>query len=102
MPGIFLSYRREDSSGHAGRIHDRLIQRFLPPDWQIFMDVDSLQPGVDFIDTIQHAVESCDALIAVIGRHWLTAADEQGRKRLENPEDFVRLELATALERNIR
>src|SRR3954447_10436675 len=102
MPGIFISYRREDSVAWAGWIRERLTQRFIPPEWQIFMDIDSVIYGDDFVDAIQQAVGSCDALIAVIGPHWLTAADEHDRRRLDIPEDFVRLEIATALERKIR
>jgi len=66
------------------------------------MDVDTIRPGLDFVDVVQEAVGSCDALIAVIGREWLGASDGSGRRRLENPEDLVRLEIATALQRDIR
>jgi hypothetical protein len=96
---IFISYRRDDSSASAGRLYDRLIGRF--PSNQIFMDVTNLDPGVDFVKVIEESVGSCDVLIAVIGRHWLISSDEEGR-RLDNPEDFVRLEIATALKRGIR
>src|SRR3954463_10334202 len=101
MPGIFLCYRREDSGGHAGRIYDRLTQHFGSRQ-PIFIDVDSVDPGVDFVDAIQQTVASCDVLIAVIGRNWVTATDDEGRRRLEDPQDFVRLEIEAALERNIR
>jgi hypothetical protein len=66
------------------------------------MDIDTIDPGLDFVEVIQQAVGSCDVLVALIGRHWLTSTDEQGQQRLENPEDFVRLEITAALERNIR
>ena len=65
------------------------------------MDVANLSPGVDFVDAIEKSVSSCDALIAVIGRDWLVSSDEKGRRRLDNPEDFVRLEIATALKRGV-
>jgi hypothetical protein len=97
---IFISYRREDSSGWAGRLYDRLSQRFGGDN--VFMDIDTIDPGLDFVEVIQQAVGSCDVLVALIGRHWLTSTDEQGQRRLENPEDFVRLEITAALERNIR
>lgn len=100
MARIFLSYRREDSGGWAGRLYDRLSQHFGGE--HVFMDIDTIAPGLDFVEVIQHAVQSCDVLIAVIGRQWLTVADATGQPRLANPEDFVRLEIATALERNIR
>ncbi len=100
MPKIFISYRRDDSAAHSGRIYDRLEGHF--GQGQVFMDVDAIRPGLDFVEVVQEAVGSCDALIAVIGGEWLGVSDERGRRRLENPEDLVRLEIATALSRNIR
>ncbi len=97
---IFITYRREDSSAWAGRLSDRLSNHF--PSNQIFMDVDSIDLGEDFAKTIEETVGSCDLLIAVIGKGWLTATDEDGARRLDNPENFVRIEIATALERGIR
>jgi hypothetical protein len=99
MAQIFLSYRREDSSGHAGRLYDRLSQRFGYDN--LFMDVDNIPPGLNFVEVIQNAGGACEVLLAVIGRHWLTSTDPQGERRLDNPEDFVRLEIMTALERKI-
>jgi hypothetical protein len=96
----FISYRRDDSSASAGRLYDRLITHF--PSNQIFMDVDNLDPGVDFVKAIEESVGSCDVLIAVIGRRWLISSDEEDRRRLDNSEDFVRIEIATALKRGIR
>jgi TIR domain len=98
--GIFISYRREDTSHLAGRLYDRLADRF--GDAQVFMDVDSIEPGVDFAEVITRAVGVCNVLLAVIGRHWLTAATDAGGRRLDDPDDVVRLEVKTALERNIR
>ncbi len=100
MPKIFISYRRNDSATSAGRIYDHLMHHF--GQGQVFMDVDTIRPGMDFVEVVQEAVGSCDALIAVIGREWLGASDESDRRRLENPEDLVRLEIATALERDLR
>ena len=101
MEGIFLSYRREDSSGYAGRVYDRLSQHFGED--QLFMDIDTMKSGVYFVEVLERAVGSCDVLIALIGKQWLTVTDEQtGRRRLDNPQDFVRLEIQAALERNIR
>jgi Sulfatase-modifying factor enzyme 1/TIR domain len=97
---IFLSYRRDDSGGYAGRLYDRLSQHFGRA--HLFMDVDTIPPGLDFVEAIQDAVGSCDVLLAVIGRQWLTSTDRRRRRRLDNPEDFVRLEITTALERRIR
>jgi uncharacterized protein YgiM (DUF1202 family) len=97
---IFINYRRDDASHLAGRLYDRLAAHF--PKNQIFIDVDNLDPGVDFVEAIEQSVGSCDVLIAVIGRHWLISTDEKRRRRLDDPDDFVRLEIATALKRNIR
>jgi TIR domain len=97
---IFLNYRRDETSGHAGRLYDALATRF--GDDRVFMDIDRIEPGLDFTDVIGEAVASCDVLISLVGSRWLTAADAKGRPRLENPEDFVRLELEAALGRDIR
>lgn len=97
---IFLSYRRDDSAASAGRLYDHLKGRFASN--HIFMDVDNLDAGTDFVEVIGESVGSCDVLIAVIGKRWLISSDEEGRRRLHNPEDFVRVEIATALKRDIR
>src|SRR5215469_5622770 len=97
---IFISYRRDDSSPWAGRLSDRLSNQF--PSNEIFMDVDSVDLGEDFVNTIEKTVGSCDVLIAVIGKGWLTSRDQEGKRRLENSEDYVRTEIATALRRGIR
>ena len=69
---------------------------------QIFMDIDGIGLGEDIVETIEKRVGACDVLIAVIGAHWLNSSDQQGGRRLDNPEDFVRMEIGTALRRNIR
>lgn len=97
---IFISYRRDDSPAYAGRLFDQLSARFGPS--QVFMDVDTLEPGVDFIQMIEESVSSVDVLIAVIGRGWASAVDESGHRRLDEPDDFVRLEVGGALRRDIR
>jgi hypothetical protein len=99
MPGIFISYRREDCPGHAGRIFDRLRSKFGTD--VVFMDVVAIEAGVDFVDVLHKAVGSCDALLAVIGPQWVSAS-HGGKRRLDDPRDFVRLEIAGALERNVR
>jgi hypothetical protein len=95
--GIFVSYRRDDSSGHAGRLADRLVEHFGRN--RIFVDIDTIEPGEDFVTVIENAVGSCEILIAVIGQKWLSGS---GSGQLDNPNNFVRLEIATALRRNIR
>jgi hypothetical protein len=97
---IFISYRRDEASAWARLLNDRLFQKF--PETKIFMDVDTIEPGVDFVEAIEKSVGSCELLIAVIGGRWLISSDEDGKRRLDNPEDFVRLEIATALKRGIR
>ena len=96
---IFISYRRDDASYPAGRLYDRLSARL--PKNQIFIDVIS-RPRYRFRAGDRTSVGSCDVLlIAVIGKRWLLASDEEGKRRLDNTEDFVRLEISTALKRNI-
>jgi hypothetical protein len=97
---IFISYRRDDSAGYAGRLYDRLAEHFGKD--SIFMDIDTIPPGVDFVEHIEGAVGECAALIALIGKRWLTIEDDQGKRRISNPHDFVRIEVAAALDRNIR
>ena len=99
MKGIFISYRREDTAGYAGRLYDRLAAHFGPD--RVFMDVEGIEPGVDFVDALERAVGSCEVLIVLIGKDWLVA-DGAGKRRLDDPGDFVRIETAAALARNIR
>lgn len=96
---IFISYRRQDSAYPAGWLYDRLAERFGPD--QIFKDVDSIELGDDFVETITNAVGSCDILLALIGQEWLDAAGSDGSRRLDDPDDFVRLEIEAALERKV-
>ncbi|MDQ3566421.1 MAG: tetratricopeptide repeat protein, partial [Pseudomonadota bacterium] len=97
MPRVFLNYRREDSEGIAGRIFDRLSDRFGPEN--VFRDLDTIGPGAAFASVIGKEIAKCDALIAIIGNDWLEAKDAEGKRRLDNPRDFVRTEIAEALSR---
>ena len=97
---IFINYRRDDSGGTAGRLHDRLAQTFGRTN--LFMDVDHIPAGVDFVDYLPSQVAACDVFLAVIGPNWLDAKDDDGRRRFDNPDDFVAIEIAAALARNIR
>jgi hypothetical protein len=99
MRAIFISYRREDSEGHAGRLFEDLCDRFGKA--SVFMDVAGIEPGRDFRRAIEQQVASCGVLLAVIGKDWLTLTDAQGQRRLDDPFDFVRLETANALKRDI-
>ncbi len=99
MSGIFISYRRDDSAAHAGRLYDRLAAHFGAD--RVFMDGDDIAPGADFAAQIEARVASCDAMVVVIGRDWLSSRNEQGQLRLNDPGDFVALEIATALRRRV-
>ena len=99
MARIFISYRRDDSSSQAGRLYDWLAAHF--GQGQVFMDVDTIKPGVDFVETVRQAIGECDGLVAIIGSDWLQVSDATGARRLDDPTDLVRLEIATALERGI-
>jgi len=99
MRAIFISYRREDTEGHAGRLFEDLCDRFGQD--SVFMDVTGIEPGRDFRRVIEQQIASCGVLLALIGKDWLTVADAQGRRRLDDPHDFVRLETANALKRDI-
>ena len=96
---LFISYRRDDSAGYSGRVHDRLQREFGGN--LLFMDVNSIPLGVNFSKVLVEEVAKCDVLLAVIGPGWLDARDEKGHRRLENPDDFVRIEIGTALKRGI-
>ncbi len=93
---MFVSYRREDTRHVAGRLADRLVERF-----QVFMDMDTIEPGSDFTDVIQEAVNGCDVFLPVIGTRWTSVADEHGRRRLDDPGDWVASEIAIALQRKV-
>jgi hypothetical protein len=95
---IFISYRRDDSAGYTRAIYDRLVQHFSKD--RVFMDVDAIEPGLPFDEAIKHALDKCEVLL-VIGRHWLDTREGLG-PRINDPQDFVRLEIAAALSRNIR
>lgn len=100
MARIFISYRRGDSAGHSGRLYDRL--RAAYGDDRVFMDVTGIEAGIDFVDAIDAAVGSCDVLLAVIGPEWLSSTGSDGKRRLDDPNDFVRVEIGSALRRDVR
>ena len=98
--GIFLSYRREDAGPYARLLQFQFRERI--PEARVFMDLDSIEPGLDFAEVIREAVYSCTVLVALIGRQWVTLNDEEGRRRLDNPDDYVRFEVQAALEHGVR
>ena len=97
---VFISYRRRDSAPFAGRLADYLSEAL--GESQVFMDVAAIQPGLDFADAIEQAVNASTAFIALIGPEWLTATDESGHRRIDDPDDLVRLEIETALRNRVR
>lgn len=99
MHGIFISYRRDDAQGWAGRIQEGLRASF--GDVPLFFDLETIAPGQDFVNSIESSLASCRALLALIGPGWLSASDASGRRRLEDPADYVRLEIAAALRRDV-
>jgi len=99
LRAIFISYRRSDSEGEAGRLFDDLVARF--GEQTVFMDVVGIEAGRDFRKAIEESVAGCGVLLVMMGPSWATAKDENGRLRLEDPNDFVREEVATALRRDI-
>ncbi len=99
MHKIFISYRRDDADEAAGRLSDHLVNQFGQDN--IFMDVDGIAPGRDFRKVIDETLTECDVLLGVIGKNWLDIKDDTGKRRLDNESDFVRLEIASALRRDI-
>ena len=93
---IFISYRRQDTAAYAGRIYDRLSAKY--GEHNVFMDIDRIEPGQDFVDAINHSVAEAGVLLVLIGREWIKMTDKSGAPRLDNPEDFVRLEILAGLE----
>src|SRR6516165_8789058 len=96
---IFISYRREDSAATAGRLYDRLAETFRRQN--LFIDVDTMPAGADFVTYLNQQVANCNVFLCAIGPNWLNAKDDDGRRRLDQLDDFVRVEIAAALKRNI-
>ena len=97
---IFISYRRSDASGHAGRLNDYLADYFGSD--RIFFDVDTIEPGTDFAQRIANELDNSDAVLVMIGNQWLETKQEAGKRRLDNPDDYVRIEIQTALRKKIQ
>ncbi|WP_109481490.1 toll/interleukin-1 receptor domain-containing protein [Paraburkholderia sp. C35] len=100
MRPIFISYRREDTEGQAGRLFESLREIF--GEHMVFMDVANIEPGADFRRAIETNIDRCAVLLSLIGRTWLTVTDREGKRRLDNPNDFVRLETSSALKRGVK
>ena len=100
MPKVFISYRREDSQHQADRIFDALKR--VVPKRDLFIDIDGIPAGVDFVEHLNSQVEKCDVLLALIGPEWISTTSAGGKRRLDDPGDFVRIEIAAALKRGIK
>lgn len=99
VAGIFISYRRDDAAPWAGRLYERLAREFPR---QMLMDVDAIEPGLDFVKVLDEQVSSCDVMLVLIGPAWMEAKNERGVRRLDDPDDFVCVEISSALKRDIR
>lgn len=98
--GIFVSYRRDDARQAAGRLADDLADHFGSD--HIFRDIEGIELGVDFAQALNQALGTCVVMLVLIGPRWLDITDAQGRRRLDDPRDWIRQEIATALQRGIR
>ena len=99
MKNAFISYRRQDSPGYVRALYDRLVHHFGSN--KVFMDVDDIQLGSDFVNVLDNNLKGCAVMLVVIGNDWLTTTNAAGQRRLDNPADFVRLEVSRALQRGI-
>lgn len=99
MKRIFISYRRSDSAGYAGRLYDFLSEYFGED--KLFFDVDTIQPGADFEQKIASELDNSDVVLVLVGDRWLGVQDRDGNRRLDDPQDYVRREVETALAKNM-
>jgi TIR domain len=98
--GIFISYRRQDEPNFAGRLYDRLVLKFGRE--KVFIDVDTIELGLGFTEAIDRSLSQCKVMIVIIGKSWLHVTDEEGEARLDNPDDYVRVEIEKALTSSTR
>ena len=98
METAFISYRRQDSAGYSRALYNELAQHFDAA--QIFMDVDDIPLGTDFVQILKRNLQDCKVMLVIIGPQWLDIRGSNGQRRLDNPDDFVLLEIASALENN--
>jgi hypothetical protein len=96
---VFISYRRDDAAGFAHAIYDRLVENLHKE--QVFMDVVGIEPGADFVDKLKSTVNQCSVLLALIGKRWL-GENGEGKPRVHDPNDWIRAEVSTAIERGVR
>lgn len=99
MSRVFISYRRDDTQGVAGRLYDDLVDRL--GESRVFRDVDGIDPGRDFVQVLEEALEEVSVLVVLIGKRWASVEDSSGRRRLDLADDLVRMEITRALARDI-
>jgi hypothetical protein len=99
VPIVFVCYRREDTQDAAGRLHDRLLEAYGPE--RVFMDIDSVPLGIDFVEHVTEQIAKCSAVIVMIGKRWHTIKDKKRRRRLDSSDDLVRSEIRAALQQRI-
>jgi hypothetical protein len=92
---VFISYRRDDAAGDAGRLADHLYKRFGPE--RVFLDIETIEPGTDFVQVLHRSLKETAAVLVVIGRRWVDITDAAGVRRLDDPADFVRQEVEAAV-----
>lgn len=100
MAGVFISYRRSDSAGHTGRLASDLAEGL--EEQQLFRDIEAIEAGEDFVDALNRAVSACSVMLVIIGPNWATAHTSDGKRRLKEPGDFVRMEIEAALAGTVR
>lgn len=98
MARVFINYRRQDSEGYVGRMYDHLLKTFEAND--IFMDVQNIEPGADFVEVLENAVANCAVFLCVIGNHWLSAKNKDDERRIDAWNDFVRIEIESAIKQS--
>src|SRR5262245_52384101 len=98
MKDVLISYRRDDDAHAVDRLVEALKEELYP--YPVFLDIDNIPIGHDFETYLREEVSTCRVLLAVVGPRWLDIRDKDGHRRLEDPKDFVRIEIVTALERN--
>lgn len=98
-PKVFISYRRDDSSGHTGRLYDRLARTFGKE--RLFLDIDNIAPGADFTEVINETLAVCGVMLVIVGPHWISGVDESGRRRIDQAHDLHRQEIEAGLSRGL-
>lgn len=100
MPSVFISYRRKENSADARALYERLCREF--GEAEVFIDLDGIEYGADFVETLERQLSDCKVLLALIGPDWLGVKNQRGERRIDDENDFVRIEVASGLRRGVR